>query len=353
MSSRRSRSRFRRGRGDPAPTRHAAVRRRTGGARQRGRRRAVPLARGAGRGGRPPRRTRVGDGTRRRPRVRARGRVGELLGPPCAGGGRAPNQAPARPRRGRRGGAGAPRTSAAQSRRRRASGARFCRSEPAYEESLRIFTELGDVRGAASIRMRLAYIASARGRRSMQELLDESLRDANGRFAMIEIQGVLLLTHAAVDDGRFDDADLLLRRCEELRARFAWRWYDTIVASLRMWRRPGTRTVRGGAEQWTRGIPIHVEENRASRHDGAERSPGSRTSLSRPAGSNAQDCSERRWSTAKLGGHTGLRARGRASPETRPAFLEASARGRRSTCTRPPRWDSTTRLSSPKSPPSA
>ena len=35
-------------------------------------------------------------------------------------------------------------------------------AEPAYAESLRIFTELGDARGAASVQMRLAYCAFSR-----------------------------------------------------------------------------------------------------------------------------------------------------------------------------------------------
>src|SRR4029077_1689672 len=62
-------------------------------------------------------------------------------------------------------------------------------SDPAYEESLRIFTELGDARGAASVRTRLAYRAMAEGDpERARALLDESQRDALDRFPLIESQ---------------------------------------------------------------------------------------------------------------------------------------------------------------------
>ncbi len=54
-------------------------------------------------------------------------------------------------------------------------------ADPAYEESLRLFVELGDARGAASVRTRLAYRAAADDEHDLAvALLEESQRDARG-----------------------------------------------------------------------------------------------------------------------------------------------------------------------------
>jgi predicted ATPase/class 3 adenylate cyclase len=109
-------------------------------------------------------------------------------------------------------------------------------SDPAYEESLRIFTELGDARGAAQVRTRLAYRAMAEGEAERaRALLDDSQRDALDRFPLIESQNAFLLAHLALVEDRLDDAEAALARSRELGAALAWGWHDALWRTLRMW----------------------------------------------------------------------------------------------------------------------
>ena len=109
-------------------------------------------------------------------------------------------------------------------------------SDPAYEESLRIFTELGDARGAAQVRTRLAYRALAEGEpERARALLDDSQRDALDRFPLIETQNAFLLAHLALVEDRLDDAEAALDRSRELGAGLAWGWHDALWRTLRMW----------------------------------------------------------------------------------------------------------------------
>jgi predicted ATPase/class 3 adenylate cyclase len=109
-------------------------------------------------------------------------------------------------------------------------------SDPAYEESLRIFIELGDERGAAQIRTRLAYRAMNEGEHERaRALLEESQRDALDRFPLIESQNAFLLAHLALVEDRPDDAEAAVDRSRELGAALAWGWHDALARTLRMW----------------------------------------------------------------------------------------------------------------------
>jgi predicted ATPase/class 3 adenylate cyclase len=109
-------------------------------------------------------------------------------------------------------------------------------ADPAYEESLQIFIELGDARGAAQVRTRLAYRAMSDGdHQRALALLDQSERDAKGRFPLIESQNALLLAHLALQEDRLDDAEAAVDRSHELGARLAWGWHEALWHTLRMW----------------------------------------------------------------------------------------------------------------------
>ena len=109
-------------------------------------------------------------------------------------------------------------------------------ADPAYKESLRIFTELGDARGAAGIRTRLAYRAMAEGEHERARALhEESQRDASGRFPLIETQNATLIAHLAVAEDRFEEAEAALDRSRQLGAALAWGWHDAIWHTLRLW----------------------------------------------------------------------------------------------------------------------
>jgi len=109
-------------------------------------------------------------------------------------------------------------------------------SDPAYEESLRIFIALGDARGAAQVRTRLAYRAMAEGEpERARALLEESQRDALDQFPLIESQNAFLLAHLALAEDRLDEAEAAVDRSRELGAALAWGWHDALSHTLRMW----------------------------------------------------------------------------------------------------------------------
>ena len=108
-------------------------------------------------------------------------------------------------------------------------------ADPAYEESLRICIELGDARGAALVRMRLAYRARERGDVDLaRTLLDELQPEARGRYQVVEAQGVLLLAYLAFGDGRLEEAETLLDKSHELASGLRWVWWETIVGTARI-----------------------------------------------------------------------------------------------------------------------
>ncbi len=109
-------------------------------------------------------------------------------------------------------------------------------ADPAYEESLRIFTELADARGAAQIRTRLAYREMANGdHERARALLEESQRDARDQFPLIETQNTFLLAQLALVEDRLDDAEAALDRSRELGAALMWGWHEALWHTLRLW----------------------------------------------------------------------------------------------------------------------
>jgi predicted ATPase/class 3 adenylate cyclase len=202
-------------------------------------------------------------------------------------------------------------------------------AEPCYEESLRIFTELGDARGAASVRTRLAYCAASRGEPDLARgLLEDSQRDARDRFPLIETQNATLLTHLALAEDRLDDAEAFLDRSWELAAD-RWGWQAAILRTLRL----AVALRRGDPDEAERqgraALAINVEEEHA-----AITTMNTIAGLARVA--LARDDLERAgllWgSVSEHGERTlGLHAKRWADDlrkETRPTFLAATARGR-------------------------
>jgi predicted ATPase/DNA-binding SARP family transcriptional activator len=202
-------------------------------------------------------------------------------------------------------------------------------ADPAYEESLSISTELGDARGAALVRMRLAYRARERGDADLaRSLLDELERDADGRYAIIGAQGALLRAYLAFDDGRLEDADALLDKSHELASGLRWAWWDTTVGTARL----AVALERGdlaNAERHGRStLALEVEEEYGLA------ALQTITGLARVA--LARDDLERAgllWGAVseQIGGMLGPRAlrwRDELRNEARPTFVAAVARGR-------------------------
>ncbi len=202
-------------------------------------------------------------------------------------------------------------------------------ADPAYEESLRICTELGDARGAALVRMRLVYRARERGDADLAlSLLDDLRRDTKGEYQLIEVQGALLRAYLAFGDGRLEDAEALLDQSHELASGLRWAWWETIVGTARL----AVALERGDladAERHGRStLALEVEEEYGLA------ALQTITGLARVA--LARDDLERAgllWGAIaeQVGGMLGPRAvrwRDELRAETRPSFLAAVMRGR-------------------------
>jgi predicted ATPase/class 3 adenylate cyclase len=137
-------------------------------------------------------------------------------------------------------------------------------ADPAYDESLRLFVELGDTRGAASVRTRLAYRALSDGQPDRaRTLLEESQRDARGRFPLIETQNAMLLAHLALVEDRLDDAEVALDRCRDLAAALHWSWHDAILHSLRLWLALARRELDAAEREGRTALAISMEQEHA------------------------------------------------------------------------------------------
>jgi predicted ATPase/class 3 adenylate cyclase len=99
-------------------------------------------------------------------------------------------------------------------------------ADASYDESLRLFTEIGDERGSALVQTRLAYRAFARDKELSKRLVEESERLAEGRFALVEAQNAALLGHLALQDGHLEDAETHARRGRALASRLEWAWWS-------------------------------------------------------------------------------------------------------------------------------
>jgi predicted ATPase len=105
-------------------------------------------------------------------------------------------------------------------------------TDTSYEESLRLFTEIGDERGMASVKTRLAYRAFARDKELSRRLVEESERLAEGRFALVGAQNALLLGYLALDEDHLDDAEAQTQRGRALASRLEWAWWDAGLLTL-------------------------------------------------------------------------------------------------------------------------
>jgi predicted ATPase/class 3 adenylate cyclase len=106
-------------------------------------------------------------------------------------------------------------------------------ADAAYEESLRLFTELDDERGMAALWLRLASRAHERGDRELaRRLVEDSERVARDRFRTIEAQTSLYRGRFAREDGDLFDAAAHFERSRELAASIAWGWWQAIGLTL-------------------------------------------------------------------------------------------------------------------------
>lgn len=106
-------------------------------------------------------------------------------------------------------------------------------ADPAYEESLRLFTELGDERGMASLGLRLASRAHERGDHELaRRLVADSERAARDRFPTIETQTTLYRGRFAREDGDLHAAAAHFERSSELAASIDWGWWQAIGLTL-------------------------------------------------------------------------------------------------------------------------
>jgi predicted ATPase len=203
-------------------------------------------------------------------------------------------------------------------------------AEPCYEESLRIFSEIGDAWGAAAARTRLAYCALSRGEPDRaRALLEDSQRDARGRFPLIETQNAILLTHLAIAENRLDDAAASLDRSMELAAGLQWGWYDAILHTLRLVLALRRGDLDEAERQGRAALAISREEEHAAPTTMSAIAGLARVALAR----DDLERAGRLWGAVseqgehKLGMHA-LRWREEFRNETRPRFLAAVARGR-------------------------
>ena len=106
-------------------------------------------------------------------------------------------------------------------------------ADAAYEESLRLFTELDDERGMAALWLRLAARAYEQGDLELaRRLVEDSERVARDRFRTIEAQTSLLRGRFAREDGDLLDAAAHFERSRELAASIHWGWWQAIALTL-------------------------------------------------------------------------------------------------------------------------
>lgn len=106
-------------------------------------------------------------------------------------------------------------------------------ADPAYEESLRLFTALDDERGMASLWLRLASRAHERGDDELaRRLVADSERVARDRFPTIETQTTLYRGRFAREGGDLHAAAAHFERSSELAASIDWSWWQAIGLTL-------------------------------------------------------------------------------------------------------------------------
>jgi tetratricopeptide (TPR) repeat protein len=106
-------------------------------------------------------------------------------------------------------------------------------ADPAYEASLRLFTELDDERGMAALWLRLASRAYEQGDlERARRLVESGERLANDRFVTIEAQTALFRGRFAMDEGDLAGAAAHLERSRTLASSLDWGWWEAIGLTM-------------------------------------------------------------------------------------------------------------------------
>jgi predicted ATPase len=106
-------------------------------------------------------------------------------------------------------------------------------ADPAYEESLRIFSELGDERGMATLWIRYASRAHERGDLDLaRRFIDDCDRVAKDRFRAIEAQANLFLGRFAMETNDLEEAEAYLDRSRGLASDLDWGWWEAMSLTL-------------------------------------------------------------------------------------------------------------------------
>ena len=104
--------------------------------------------------------------------------------------------------------------------------------DPPYEESLRLYRDLDDKRGVASLLQRLANSAVQRGELERgRTLIEDSQALARGRFPYIEVANYSLLARIEVLTGDVEGGTDLYRRSADMAADLQWHWWRAGVLS--------------------------------------------------------------------------------------------------------------------------
>ena len=105
-------------------------------------------------------------------------------------------------------------------------------TDASYADSLRLFTEIDDDLGVASVKTRLAYRAFTQDKGLARRLLEESEDLAHGRLPVIEAINAGLFAWLALDEDRLDEGEAHVRRGLELVSALEWSWWE--ASALRM-----------------------------------------------------------------------------------------------------------------------
>jgi predicted ATPase/class 3 adenylate cyclase len=122
-----------------------------------------------------------------------------------------------------------------------------------YEESLALYRDLGDERGIASLRQRLANSAVQRGELERgRALVEDSQELAHGRFPYIEVPNVSLLARIEVLTGHVEVGTALHRRSADMAGDVGFHWWRSgqlsWLAILALDRNDIEEAERAGAE---------------------------------------------------------------------------------------------------------
>jgi hypothetical protein len=159
-------------------------------------------------------------------------------------------------------------------------------------------------------------------------LIEDSQRDARGRFPLIEAQNAILLVHLALAEDRLDVAQDSLDRAVERASVLHWGWWDAIIGTLRLEVALRRGDLDEAERQGRAALAINVEDEHAAPTTTITLAGLARIAL-------ARDELERAgllWGAASRQGEHKFGAQMRRwadvmNEERRPAFVAAFARG--------------------------